>query len=84
MYYFFQDLGEIKINIGKISKRPTNIAKLITRVDSGEKMEKFCVGPTAAKPGPILLRVAAIAVKFVVKSKLSKLIINRQDINKKI
>ena len=84
MYYFFQDLGEIKINIGKISKRPTSIAKLITNVESGENMEKFAVGPTASKPGPILLSVAAIAVKFVVKSKLSKLMISIQDINKKM
>ena len=32
------------------------------------------IGPTFANPGPILLKVAEIAEKFVVKSKPSKLI----------
>ena len=32
------------------------------------KCAKFCVGPTSSSPGPILLNVAATAVKFVVRS----------------
>ena len=40
-------------------------------MEKGEKMEKFCVGPTISKPGPMLFNVAATAVKFVVKLKLS-------------
>ena len=41
---------------------------IITIFEKLEKIEKFCVGPTSSIPGPILLSVAAIAVKLVVKS----------------
>lgn len=38
------------------------------------------MGPTAARPGPILFIVAVIAVKLVVKSKLSILIARSDNI----
>jgi len=43
-------------------------------------MEKFCVGPTRERPGPILLMVEATAVKFVIASKLSNVIIKRDNV----
>lgn len=42
-----------------------------TIFDIGENRLKFPAGPTSPKPGPILFNVAATAVKFVSKSKLS-------------
>ena len=33
---------------------------------------KFPIGPTISRPGPILFSVAATAVKFVIRSKLSR------------
>ena len=41
-----------------------------------ERFPKFEDGPTASRPGPILLSVAATAVKELVKSKLSREIIS--------
>ena len=35
-------------------------------------MPKFPVGPTSSRPGPILLKVAATAVKFVIRLKSIK------------
>ena len=62
-------------SIGKTSRRPASISNIITHFDMAEKPEKLPVGPTAPSPGPMLLKVAATAVKFVVKSKLSRLTI---------
>ena len=76
-FYLFQVCLENSINIGKISNLPIIISKVITIFDKSENIEKFCVGPTLASPGPILLRVATVAVKFVVKSKLSRLIMSK-------
>ena len=42
-------------------------------------MPKFPVGPTSSRPGPILLKVAATAVKFVIRLKSSKAIRNMED-----
>ena len=44
-----------------------------TRVEKSEKMPKLPVGPTIPRPGPILLKVAATAVKLVTRSVLSML-----------
>ena len=41
---------------------------------SGKTIDKFLVGPTPSRPGPILFKVEATAVKFVVRLKLSTLI----------
>lgn len=79
--YFFQVLGDNNSRIGKISSLPANILKIITNFDRLEKSPKFPMGPTISKPGPILFKVAAIAVKVEVKSKLSKLTINKEPAN---
>ena len=60
--------------MGNNSKRPASISNISTYLENVEYMEKLQVGPTISSPGPILFRVAAIAVKLVVKSKLSMLI----------
>mgnify|MGYP000833319485 CR=1 FL=1 len=41
---------------------------------AGEKIEKFCVGPTRFNPGPILFNTVTTEVKFVEKSNSSTLI----------
>lgn len=74
-YFLFHVDGINKRSIGNNSSLPASISKQSTILESGVYAPKFCVGPTPARPGPILLSVAAIAVKFVSKSKLSKLII---------
>jgi hypothetical protein len=61
-------LGEKSSIIGKISSLPNSILNIITIFDRSEKPPKLPIGPTTSKPGPILLSVAATAVKFVVKS----------------
>ena len=43
-----------------------------TNLEKSEKAEKFPVAPTMFKPGPMLFKVAAIAVKLVVVSKPSR------------
>lgn len=53
---------------GKISSLPASISKISTHFARGENREKFPVGPTSSRPGPILFKVAATAVKLVVKS----------------
>lgn len=64
--------------MGNSSKRPASISNIRTYFEKLEKTEKFCVGPTISKPGPMLFSVAATAVKLVVKLKLSILIISRE------
>ena len=71
---FFQVSFLKRIRRGKISSLPANISKISTHLEKWENNPKFCVGPTISRPGPILLKVAATAVKFVVRSKLSMLI----------
>ena len=67
--------------MGKISSLPTNILNDNISFERGENSEKFSAGPTAFRPGPTLFIVVAIAVKFVVKSKLSMLIANKVTMN---
>ena len=61
------------MSIGMISSLPASISNIRMNLEKTENSEKFPAGPTISSPGPILLSVAAIAVKFVVKSKPFKL-----------
>ena len=63
--YFFQVDGVKRISIGKSSNLPASMSKESIILDMGEKSAKFCVGPTKSRPGPILLKVHATAVKLV-------------------
>ena len=56
---------------GKISSLPASISNVRTSLEKQENMEKFPFGLTSSKPGPMLLMVAATAVKFVIRSKSS-------------
>ena len=78
---FFQVLGKNKISKGNSSNLPASISKVKIILENPENAAKFCVGPTASSPGPILFRVAATAVKFVVKLKLSIEISNVENAN---
>ena len=55
--------------MGKISNRPASISKLSSSLANGAKAEKFPVGPTMPKPGPMLLIQALSAVKVDSRSK---------------
>ena len=48
------------------------MSNMSTYLVNGLNMEKFAAGPTIPKPGPILLMVAATAVKVVTRSVSSK------------
>ena len=56
---------------GEDLQSPASMSKVSTSVEKFEYIEKFCVGPAISRPGPILLKVAATAVKLVIRSKLS-------------
>jgi hypothetical protein len=58
-----------KSKSGKISSLPKSIAKERTAVAISEYISKLAIGPTFARPGPILLKQAETAVKFVSRSK---------------
>ena len=77
--------GEVSANDIFARTEPTvNVEAVVSEIienvkKNGDKAlyeysEKLEVGPTPASPGPMLLSVAATAVKFVVKSRLSTLI----------
>ena len=57
--------------MGNISSLPKSIAMDKTIFENGEYAAKLDAGPTAARPGPILLKQAAVAVKFVSISNIS-------------
>lgn len=63
---------------GRSSRRPASIAKLNTSLEKFENPAKVDIGPTPARPGPILLSVAATAVKLVTRSLPSIVTSNRQ------
>ena len=63
---------------GKISNRPASMSKINTHLERQEKELKFPIGPTISRPGPILFNVAVTAVKFVIRSKLSREIIRTE------
>lgn len=73
--------GENSIIIGKHSNLPSSISILRTILDRFEKNEKFSVGPTFSKPGPILFIQVVTAVNDVEKSTLFK-DINSNDTKK--
>ena len=70
LFYFLQVEG-LKINInGNISSLPSSIAKLKTSLANGEYAEKDASGPTASKPGPMLLKQAITAERLDSTEKL--------------
>ena len=68
----FQTAGWNNISSGNNSKRPASISNIITSLEKLLKNPKLQSGPTMESPGPILLIVAATAVKFVTRSCPSK------------
>ena len=58
--------------MGNISSLPSSIAKESRSFAGAEYAAKLAAGPTPPRPGPILLKQARIAVKFVSKSNGSK------------
>ena len=65
-------VGWKMMSMGKSSSLPASISNIITSFEGLLQKEKFLAGPTRFRPGPILLMVAAIAVKFVTRSCPSK------------
>ena len=60
--------GWNRIRRGKSSSRPASMSNIRTYFEKWLKNEKFDVGPTRFKPGPMLFMVARTAEKFVAKS----------------
>lgn len=60
--------GWKSISRGKSSNLPASISNMKTNFEKTEKFEKLPVGPTSARPGPMLLMVVSTAVKFVTRS----------------
>ena len=58
--------------MGNSSSRPASISKISTHLLKSLKKLKLQVGPTWFRPGPMLLIVAATAVKLVTRSRPSK------------
>ena len=56
---------------GNSSSLPASMSNISIYLEKLLKKPKLHVGPTRERPGPILLNVAATAVKLVVKSKFS-------------
>lgn len=73
-YLRFQVDGIKRIIIGNSSSLPASMSNIRTNLENGEKIEKFCVGPTRFNPGPILFNTVTTEVKFVEKSNSSTLI----------
>ena len=59
--------------MGKISRRPTSMAMESTTLLREEKAAKLPKGPTASRPGPVLLMQARAAEQEVVREKPSRL-----------
>ena len=78
-FYFFQVEREKSIKIGKSSSLPANISKESIHLLKPLKIPKFDVGPTSARPGPILLRQEATEVNPVTKSQPLRAIIPIMD-----
>ena len=62
---------ENRIRIGKISSRPASISRIRITLENILYAPKLLIGPTASNPGPILLKHASTAEKFVVTEKPS-------------
>ena len=67
-YFNFHVVGENNIIIGKISSLPACIPKLRITFEKLFNSAKLNAGPTFPNHGPILLNVAATALKAVIKS----------------
>ena len=80
----FQMAGWKRISRGNNSSLPASISNISRYFVKGVKWPKFWVGPTNYRPGPILLKVAATAVKFVIKSLPSKEMANTEAANNSI
>ena len=59
--------------MGKISSRPRSMSVMRTSLLSTLKPEKLQVGPTASRPGPMLLKQHSTAEKLVPVEKPSRL-----------
>lgn len=68
MFPFFHAMGENRTSIGRNSSLPAIMSKQKTSLLNGEKPEKFPIGPTSPKPGPIFESVAITDVTDVIKS----------------
>ena len=73
----FQVDLESSTRMGKISKRPASIPRLNTNLLIALKLAKLQVGPTASKPGPMLLKVQSTAEKLVPMEKPSSEMIRK-------
>ena len=71
-YLFFQVPLENRISMGKISNLPASIAQESTSLLRSLKALKLQVGPTASRPGPMLLKVHSTAEKLVPTEKPSR------------
>ena len=58
-----------RIRMGKTSSRPMTIQAVRASLLTGENRAKLPMGPTASRPGPMLLMQATTAVKVVPKEK---------------
>ena len=67
-----QVLGRRSTRRGKISSRPASMSKHRTALDRSDSPAKEAAGPTAPRPGPMLLRVAKTEETVVEASKLSR------------
>ena len=72
------------MNKGKSSSLPASISKIRMHLGMPENTEKLAVGPTSSRPGPMLFRVAATAVKFVTRSRSSIDRIRRENTNSRM
>ena len=68
---FFQAKGDKSIITGIISSLPISIFKVRSIFEKYEKSEKLLIGPTSAKPGPILFIQARTAVRLLSNPKSS-------------
>ena len=66
---------------GKSSSRPASMSNIRTYLVNPVSPPKFLVGPTSERPGPILLRHDATAVKLVTRSLPSRDTRNTDRVN---
>ena len=71
-YFLAQVLGRRSTKRGKISSRPASMSRHRTALDRSDSPAKEAAGPTAPRPGPMLLRVARTEEMVVEASKLSR------------
>ena len=69
-YCVFQNDGMNRTRIANSSSRPASIRSDSSSLLCGAKSEKFIVGQTAPRPGPMLFNVAATALAQSISSML--------------